>query len=146
MSPFFGSNRSMILYKSRLTSYPTPITSYRQPSAFERLPLELRNKIYAYLGYIILPKAHQPIPVLHGPPQNETFLRFWYKLDDNSNERTMKGYRDVQEMSDDETTTCPNPEPALLLACKKITNDLYSSIYSKSMFEFHYDLSAALTR
>ena len=148
MSPFFGSRQSLVHYRSSITPISNTTASLStQLSTFELLPLELREKVYAYLGYELstdliyeLPNSSKPHPT-----KREITLKFWYNLEDNTLRDAPKRYQEVQKFTGDRAI-CPNPYPALLLVCKLITGDLYALIYSKSIFTIRFDISAALER
>ncbi|MCJ1246695.1 hypothetical protein MMC30_003904 [Trapelia coarctata] len=145
MSPFFGSKQSGVRYRSSVTPFPTQAAYSKKSSRFELLPFELRQEIYAYLGYEVSPAFEFPLPNLHKPSKTELKVKFWYDLHDNTLQDTAKRYQNVQ-VAYQGMRKCPNPHSALLTVSKTITGELYDLTYGKSIFTFHYDIASALER
>jgi len=148
MSPFFGSTQSVVRFRSSITPFTTKAANTKNLtknfSSFEKLPLELRQQVYGYLGYEIPLDFVYVLQHIHKPAKTNPKLRFWYDLLDNTLLKTPRSYQEVQVETN--RLKCPNPHPALLLVCQLITGDLYALTYSKSIFSINYDLSAALER
>lgn len=107
-------------------------------SRLEALPLEIRRAVYQQLGYRLLYPCK--VSVRDRPITKTIAVKWEHTFLNESGDRIGTLFPRQQRPKDSRI----NPCPALMRVCKIISRDLYTILYSDSMFSFCFGISSTL--